>query len=66
MIPSYSPLETKQLLSESFFRICLRYKEIWVHRLKWPTLYIGLFSFVKIFIVYIYIFLHTIYYYLFL
>jgi len=40
MVPSYGPLETKQLLSETFFSPELGFRDIRLDGLKWVTLYI--------------------------
>jgi len=40
MIPSYSPFEAKQLLSEKFFSPGLDFRDIRLDGLKWSTLYI--------------------------
>jgi len=43
MVPSYGPLETKQLLSETFFSPGLGFRDIRLDGLKWATLYINIF-----------------------
>jgi len=40
MVPSYGPLETKQLLSETFFSPGLGFRDIRLDGLKWATLYV--------------------------
>jgi len=40
MVPSYGPLKTKQLLSETFFSPGLGFRDIRLDGLKWATLYI--------------------------
>jgi len=40
MVPSYGPLETIQLLSETFLFAGLSFQVIWLPKLKWVTLYI--------------------------
>jgi len=40
MVPSYGPLEAKQLWSETFFSPGLGFRDIRLDRLKWATLYI--------------------------
>jgi len=40
MVPSYGPLETIQLLSETFLFAGLSFRVIWLPKLKWVTLYI--------------------------
>jgi len=39
MVPSYGPLETIQLLSETFLFAGLIFRVIWLPKLKWVTLY---------------------------
>jgi len=44
MVPSYGPLETKQLLSETFFSPGLGFRDIRLDVLKWATLCNGIFQ----------------------
>jgi len=44
MVPSYGPLETIQLLSETFLFAGLSFRVIWLPKLKWITLYIYIIS----------------------
>jgi len=48
MVPSYGLLETKQLLSETFFSPGLGFRDIRLDGLKWATLYIILFIFFQL------------------
>jgi len=41
MVPSYGPLETIQLLSETFLFAGLSFRVIWLPKLKWVTMYIS-------------------------
>jgi len=41
MVPPYGPLETIQLLSETFLFAGLSFRVIWLPKLKWVTLYIS-------------------------
>jgi len=40
MVPSYVPLETKQLLFETFFSPGFGFRDIRLDGLKWATLYV--------------------------
>jgi len=47
MVPSYGPFETKQLLSEKFFSPWLDFRDIRLDVLKWSTLYIYIYIYMK-------------------